>query len=540
MTLSSNHAALDGLRHRAQALIDNRDWSGAQPVLEAIVRQAPNDLASSIKLADVLFRQGRLQASTQPLLQSLSCLPRDAPLITDLVQHLIVRGQTLAARACLDMLDQAPDPPAALRVVQANLRFMLGQFSEALGLIEGAVRAGADGPGELRLYGTLLHFNGRTDAACSVLEDCLRQWPQYGDVVATLVDLRKQRPDANRLPQLLEQLTRMPEQPRDPDQALVRAEFEYAVFKTLDDLGSHEQAWEALERCNGLMKRLNPYSPQMEEATVDALEGVPRVLAAIQQVQQVRPEGPIPIFIVGMPRSGTTLMDRILSSHSQVASAGEIVDFWRQLHWAADVVPTSGDSLQLVARRSAHIDFAQLGQRYLKQTQWMARGRRFYVDKLPGNVQLVPFIRKALPHAPILHMVRDPMDTCFSNFKAMFGNISSYSYDLEALAHYYLLYRRLVKHWHETLPDGMLDVPYASLVRDPGSIVRQVLSHCGLEVEEACLRPERNEAPVATRSSAQVRESIHTKGLDRWRDYARQLEPLREALVAGGCPVGQG
>jgi tetratricopeptide (TPR) repeat protein len=516
--------------------MDSQDWAGAQPILEAIVQQAPNDLASSIKLADVLFRQGRLQASTRPLLQALSCLPRDAPLITDLTQHLIVRGQTLAARACLDMLDQAPNPPAALCVAQANLRYMLGQFPEALVLIERAIEAGADGPGEMRLYGMMLHFNGRTDAACAVFEDCLRRWPLYGDVVAALVDLRKQRPDANLLPQLLEQLQQLPEQPDDPAQAFVRAEFEYAAFKTLDDLGRHEQAWLALERCNGLMKRLNPYDAQAEEATVDALTRLSPPRKAI--VHREPPEGPTPIFIVGMPRSGTTLMDRVLSSHSQVASAGEIVDFWRQVHWAADVVPTTGHSLLRVAQRSADIDFALLGQRYLKQTQWMARGRRFYVDKLPGNIQLIAFIRRALPHAPILHMSRDPMDTCFSNFKAMFGNVSPYSYDLGALAHYYLLYTRLVKHWHETLPGAMLDVPYASLVRDPETVVRQVLSHCGLEVEDACLRPEQNPGPVATRSSAQVRESIHTKGLGRWHDYAGHLEPLREALSAGGCPVG--
>jgi tetratricopeptide (TPR) repeat protein len=514
--------------------VDDLDWPSAQTILEEIVRQAPNDLASSIKLADVLFRQGRLQASTQPLLKALSCLPRDAPLITDLTQHLIVRGQTLAARACLDMLDQAPEPPAALCVVQANLRFMLGQFQEALELIERGIQAGADGPGDLRLYGLMLHFNGRTDAACAVLEDCLRRWPRYGDAAVSLVDLRKQRADAHRLPQFFEQLQQLPEQPGDPDQAFVRAEFEYAVFKTLDDLGRHEEAWEALARCNALMHRLNPYRAEVEEATVDALTRMP--LSRQSATKPARPEGPTPIFIVGMPRSGTTLLDRILSSHSQVASAGEIVDFWRQLHWVADVVP-SDDSLLRIAQRSATIDYEQLGQRYLKQTQWMARGRPFYIDKLPGNIQMVAFIRRALPHAPIVHMTRDPLDTCFSNFRAMFGNISPYSYDLGALAHYYLSYMRLAQRWHETMPGAMLDVPYASLVRDPETVVRQVLAHCALEVEEACLRPEQNASPVATRSSAQVRESIHTKGLDRWRAYARQLEPLREALAAGGCPV---
>jgi len=526
---TSSPVPLDSLRQRAKACIDSRQWSGAQVALEAILRHAPGDLASSIQLSDVLFRQGRLQASTGPLLQALRSLPRNAPLITDLVQHLIARGEIKAARACLDLLAQAPDPPAGLWVVQANLRFMLGEVHEALGLMEKAVQAGADAPAEMRLHAMLLQFNGQIDAACAVLEECLRRWPDYGDAAAVLVDLRKQRPDAHRLPHLLEQLERLPEQPADADQAFVRAEFEYAVFKTLDDLDRHDEAWQALARCNGLMHRLNPYRADAEETLVDALIDLP--VHGPTRDHEGRPDGPTPIFIVGMPRSGTTLLDRILSSHSRVTSAGEIIDFWRQLHWVADVVPARGESLLQIVRRH-DIDLAEVGRRYLKQTQWMAKGRAFYVDKLPGNIQMVAFIRQALPHAPILHMVRDPMDTCFSNYKAMFGNISAYSYDLDALAHYYGQYARLARHWHASLPGAMLDVSYADLVQEPEAGIRRVLAHCGLEVEEACLRPERNATAVATRSSPQVRESIHTRGLGQWRHYERQLEPLRRMLAA--------
>lgn len=533
MTAQNPSDAENRARQHARQCIDNRQWEAAQVALEALARHVPDDVSVLLELADVLFQRGQLRASTALLLRVAHRLPRDAPFIVSVAQRLVAVGETLAARSCLDLLSQAPALPPELLVGQAHLRFLLGEIAPARALMERAMAAGIDTPGEQHLYAMLLQFDGDLDKACAVLEGCLRRWPHFGDAAMVLANLRKQKPEANQLAFVQEQLQRLPPHGQKPDAMFVRAEFEYAQFKILDDLKRHDEAWPALARCNALMHELNPYDATGEAAVTDALIDMPqpddRTATARSRSGS---DGPVPIFIVGMPRSGTTLLDRMLSAHSAVVSAGELIDFWRQLHWQADVTPARTDGLLEVIRHSAELDYAELGARYLQQTRWRAQGRAYYIDKLPANIQMVAFIRRALPHAPILHMVRDPVDTCFSNFKAMFGNVSSYSYDLQSLAHYYGQYARLTRHWHDRLPGAMFDVSYTSLVRDPESTLRGVLEHCGLSLEENCLHPELNASPVATPSSAQVRESIHTRGLGQWRHYAKQLEQLRLAIGA--------
>jgi hypothetical protein len=240
-------------------------------------------------------------------------------------------------------------------------------------------------------------------------------------------------------------------------------------------------------------------------------------------------DGPTPIFVVGLPRSGTTLLDRILDNHSQVRSAGERSEFPRQLRWIADCHGQELIDEKLIARLQ-RIEFAELGRRYLEQTQWRAQGHRFYVDKLPANYMLAGVIRRALPQAPILHMVRDPMDVCFSNYKAMFGDAYAHSYDMSALAAHYRRYRRLMRHWHALMPGAIFDVNYNALVTDPESVARRVFDRCGLNYEPGCTDTTRNVSAIDTLSSAQVREPIHARTLGEWRRYESQLGPLVEGL----------
>lgn len=240
-------------------------------------------------------------------------------------------------------------------------------------------------------------------------------------------------------------------------------------------------------------------------------------------------EGPTPIFIVGVARSGTTLLERMLGNHSRVAVAGELMDFGAQLHWAADTRNAQSDAL---VSRLPDLDYAELGRRYLAQTQWRAHGKDFFIDKQPPNWLLAAAIHAALPQAPILNLVRDPMDTCFSNWRAYFGDACAYSYNLDALAEYFSDYRRVMAYWHKIMPGAILDVPYADLVREPEATLRKVFAFCGLEWEPACMDLARNTAPSATLSAAQVRSPLHDRAFGEWRRYGDQLGQFECSLTA--------
>lgn len=531
----TSDSAIDapGLRQLVKQHIESNHPAKAQAALEALIRLTPDDVPACMELAEIMARQDQWRASSTPLLQAMQHLPRHAPLLLKLVQQLMGRGEIVAARQCLDFLGQAPQPPSDLLLAQAHLRFLLGEIASARELVERALAAGADDPDDHHLHAMTLQFTGALDEACQVLIRCLQRWPHYGDAVVVLANLHKQVPKFDLLSHVEKQLKRMPEPSDDPNWMFIHASFEYARFKLLDDASQHEAAWSSLERSNALMHKLNPYNAQEVIDATDALIQTPGVIAA-QPSSPCSFSGPVPIFIVGMPRSGTTLLDRMLSSHSAIATAGEIFDFWNQLHAVANVRPHGLKGFREIVAHSADLDMLELGRRYLRQTQWRAGDCRFYIDKLPTNIQTVAFIRRALPHAPIVHISRPPMDVCFSNFKAMFGNSSAYSYDQKALAHYYRQYERLVAHWREQIPDAMLEVPYASLIDDPASVLQRILDRCSLEIEPDCLHPERNTAPVATPSNAQVREPIHGRGNQRWRDYADHLQPLQHALKEAG------
>jgi hypothetical protein len=247
---------------------------------------------------------------------------------------------------------------------------------------------------------------------------------------------------------------------------------------------------------------------------------------------QVAVEQPsVPIFILGMHRSGTTLLERMLSGHSNVADAGETGAFDAQVQLAADHHYANRFDAHVLSR-VPDMDMAAIARGYADSARWLSRGRPFFTEKLPMNFWNIGLIARALPQARIINLVRDPMDTCFSNLRTLFAGVATYSYDQAELAHFYLQYRRLMQHWLEVLPGRILQVNYDELVSAPDVVGQRVADFCGLSYQPSIADVSRSTGRVATASAALARQGIRRDRGMVWRNYEAQLGPLQAGLSA--------
>jgi tetratricopeptide (TPR) repeat protein len=510
---------------KAEELLRGADLAGARTNYESLLG-GPLAIPARLRLSVIQVREGDLRAATAGVLAALDPGTREPELLESLASRLLALGESEAFLRCAGVLARLDCQSASVLTGMGRLLVGASRPAEALELLRRAQSLGDDSPTRHYLSGIALLQCGEVEAAEAGLEACIRARPGFARAHWALAKLRRQDSGHHhvaRLEELLREDASLA--PGDRPQLL------FALFKELDDLGEPERAWPALAQGCAEKRALLRYDPAAEERLFEGL------LALAPERLPARADGPAagpqPIFIVGMPRSGTTLLERILGNHSAIADAGELPDFLWQMRWVANL-PGPSRLDEALVERALGLDHSLLGERYLGHTQWRAGGRPFYTDKQPGNFLLLGSIARALPGARILHLVRDPLDLCFSNLRELFTDAYPYSYDQVELADHYARYRRLMAHWHAVLPGRILDVPYAGLVTEPESATRRILECCGLGWEEGCIAIERRTAPVTTASSTQVREPIHTGGLGHWRRYAGWLGPLRQRLVELG------
>ncbi|NYI18822.1 tetratricopeptide (TPR) repeat protein [Xanthomonas arboricola] len=373
---------------------------------------------------------------------------------------------------------------------------------------------------------TMQFFSGAFDAADMVLERLLQLVPNAGDALYLRACLRRQNAQHNHLDDLRHRLAAVSFDPP------ARAAGLFALSKELEDLGQHEASFQTLTTAAASQRATLHYDVAAECARIAQV----RDTYSHSAIQALNPGqgGEGVIFIVGLPRSGTTLLERLLVQRGDARSAGELMDFGALLGNATSRVLARNPDLT-PAQASLQIDFAALGGDYLRGAREVVHGHPVLIDKMPINYLYCGMIAKALPQARIMHLVRDPLDTCYAIYKTLFYNAYPFSYALDELAEYYLAYQQTMRHWHAVLPETILDVHYEDLVRDTDEQTARVLRWCGLTPRAT--PPELADVAFVTASAAQVRGEVHQRSVHGSRRHLAGLGVLVDRLRAAGVEV---
>jgi len=446
---------------------------------------------------------------------------------TDALQHaerLLRQGD---AAGCIDTLlalaAEARDEARLLQDIASRLA-ALGRHEDAERCSGRARALRPDDPEHLYNHATALIALGRLAEAEATLDAVIAKSPDDGDAWYNRVTLRRQTPERNHVAAVRAQCA------ATPDASPMQVPLRYALAKELEDLGEHAASFAALKQGADARKRGLRYRVE------DDVDTMRLIADAFDAGFFARPraghDDARPLFIVGLPRSGTTLVDRILGSHSDVASRGETSDLAMALMHCAGPARNKAE----LVRNSTALDFRELGQRYCGHLPDAPALRQ--IDKTPINFLYLGLIAAALPQARIVHLRRNPMDACYAMYKTLFRMAYPFSYDLGDLARYWLAYDALMAHWRGVLPPGrMLEIDYEDLVVHQEAVSRRLVAHAGLDWEDACLRFERNPQASLTASAAQVRQPMYRSSVGLWRRYERELAPLAAQLRAAGIDI---
>jgi tetratricopeptide (TPR) repeat protein len=498
----------------AMALNENR-LEIAERILKPHLKEDPFDAAAVRMLAELASRIGRTRDAETLLRRAIELAPGWAAPKANLAMLL---GRTGRPGEAMDLLDdvfaEEPDDLGHWNLKAATLS-RVGDFAEAIAMYEAVLRRAPNQPRVWMSYAHLLKTVGRLDEGIVAYRKAIELRTTLGEAWWSLANLKTVRfsdSDVDTMNRALQDSTLT-----DDD----RFHLEFALGKAMHDAGRIDDAFAHYSRGNALRLKLQPHAPKDVHDLVD--QSIRLFTGEVFRERTGGCDSPDPIFIVGMPRSGSTLLEQILSSHSLVEGTSELQDIPILARRNGDY-PKGALELTEEERRS-------LGEEYLRRTAVQRRaGKPFFIDKLPNNWMFVPFIQLVLPNAKIIDARRHPLGCCFSNFRQHFAHGQTWTYDLEHLGAFYCDYVRLMAHVDEVLPGRVHRVIYERMVDDTESEVRRLLDYCGLEFEPACLEFYKTERPVRTPSSEQVRRPIYRDATEEWRAYENYLDPLKRAL----------
>jgi len=496
----------------------------AERIVRDLLKKYPADVSAIRVLADIGAKLGQFKDASHLLQRCLELAP-DFHSARRTYATILLRRQLpeAALEQAQKLLEAEPGNPSYL-VLKASILVRIGEHREAIRIYEKILKHYPNQARAQMSYGHTLKTVGRLDESIEAYRKCIRLSPEVGEAYWSLANLKTFRFGDDDIENMRKQVT------AEGGDADDQSHLAFALGKALEDRSEFDESFKFYRRGNAIRRIKHRHNPR-----INVFESVRQVRTLTQAFFEQRRgwghQAPDPIFIVGLPRAGSTLLEQILASHSQVEGTSELQDIIaisRKLAAKSRQNP-SGKYPEILAQMTAD-EFHELGESYLRTTRIQRSDTAFFIDKMPNNFRHIGLIHLLLPNSRIIDARRHPMGGCFSGYKQLFANGQTFTYGLEDIGKYYRDYVKVMDHWDAVLPGRVHRVQYEEMVADTEAQIRALLDYCGLEFEEQCLRFYETDRAVRTPSSEQVRKPIYKEGLEQWRHYEAHLEPLKKAL----------
>ena len=516
---------LDPLLHKALELVGQGRLGVAEGICREYLKRRPHDVDAIRLLAEVGISIGSVGEALLLLERCLELAPEFHVARANYVTALSRHQRFDEALAENERLRKAQPNNLAHQVQCATTLSMAGRFEPAHSEFAKVLEQAPDNERILTSYGHSLRYGGKGDEAIAVYLRAIEAESSAGEAYWSLANLKTFRFDDDQLANMQSQLSVLTKPSED------KTHLAFAVGKALEDREDYDASFAAYAEGNAIKRQMSGYDADKTSARVDRL--IARCGADLWN-KEGHPSDE-PIFIIGLPRAGSTLLEQILASHSQVEATAELPFIGRIVGEMVAGRERGDEPLYPRILNDLSVDERHArGQQYLDLAAGYRTGKARFIDKLPNNWEHVAFIKTILPNATIIDARRQPMAACFANFKQLFARGQEFTYSLEDIGRYYADYLRLMNHWHGVFPGGLLTVQYEDVVENLDTQVRQLLSHAGLQFEEACLHYYEKDRAVRTASSEQVRQPIYRDALNLWEHYLPHLGALESLLRERG------
>jgi tetratricopeptide (TPR) repeat protein len=498
------------------------DLQSAEMIYREILTKDPDHVEAARLLAGIAVQNERFREAEVFLKRAIANAPDYTRAWVDLshVQRELDRFGD-AAESARRVLELEPDNPNS-HILYGSAIGTAGDHEGAIESFRTAIDMSPDKPGAICGMAHHQKTLGEQDAAIANYRRAIEVKPDHAEAYWSLANLKTFRFRDDEV----EAMQRLLGREDLPDES--RAQLQNALGLEFEARQDYDRAFEHFAACNAVRRQHETYDPVDTESTYDRLINLftPQFFEKHAGV----PDASVtPILVVGLPRSGSTLIEQILASHSRVDGTHELGDLSRAVR-AVRGERSRRERFPDMLDKFDQDDWRRIGEEYLERTKIFRSGAPFFVDKNPNNFVYAGVLKLAIPNAKIINARRHPLDSCFGSFKQLFASGQPFTYDLVELGEYYLQYERLMHHWHEVLPGFVLDVHYEQVVADLEAEVKQMLDFCGLPLEDACLRFYETERAVKTASSEQVRQPIYSSSVDLWRNYEAHLSELIHIL----------